>query len=142
MRRDAAPRTSTLSIRVRAPPDAPPPEVARRPRPRAFPRPTPRPRCLGLSQPWSRTCAVDAADRRPVRGAARTRAVRGVPWYGGIFAVTVTSRSSALFKHRLSPPCATPSRRPPLRPSRQACLLACILPRAPRGLRRRSSARH
>jgi hypothetical protein len=73
-----------------------------------------------------RTCAVHAADRRSVRGAARTRAGRGVPWYGSIFAVTATSRSSALFKHRSSLPRATPSHRPPLSPSRQARLPASI----------------
>jgi hypothetical protein len=32
------PRARTLGVRGRAPPDAPPPEVALRPRPRAFPR--------------------------------------------------------------------------------------------------------
>jgi hypothetical protein len=54
------------------------------------------------------------------------RSVRGAPWYGGIFAVTATSRSGALFKHHRSLPPATPSRRPPLPPSRQARLLASI----------------
>jgi hypothetical protein len=119
-------RARALGVRARAPPDAPPPEVARRPRPRAFPRPTPCPRHLGLSPPLRRTCAVHVTDRRSVRGAARTRADRGAPWYGDIFAVTATSRSSALFKHRRSLPRATPSRRLPLPPSRQARLLASI----------------
>jgi hypothetical protein len=124
--RAATPRPRARTLGVRAPPDAPPPEVACRPRPRAFPRPTLRPRRLGLSPPWRRTCAVHTADRRSVRGAACTRVGQGAPWYGGIFAVTVTSQSSALFKHRRSPPRATPSRRLPLPPSRQARLLASI----------------
>jgi hypothetical protein len=40
VRRDVALRcrARALNVRVRVPPDAPPPEVARRPRPRAFPR--------------------------------------------------------------------------------------------------------
>jgi hypothetical protein len=123
------PRARALGVRARAPPDAPPPEVAHRPRPRAFPRPTPRPRHLGLSPPLHHTCVVHAADRRSVRGAARTRVGRGAPWYDDILAVTATSWSSALFKHRRSLPCATPSRWPPLSPSRQARMLASILGR-------------
>jgi hypothetical protein len=107
------------------PPDVPPPEVVR-PLPRAFPRLTPRPRHLGFSPSLRRTCAVHAADRRSVRNAARTHAGRGAPWYDGIFAVTATSRSSALFKHCRNLLRATPSRRPPLPPSRQARLLASI----------------
>jgi hypothetical protein len=48
------------------------------------------------------------------------------PYYGGIFAITTTSQSSALFKHRRSLPRTTPSRQPPLPPSRQARLPASI----------------
>jgi hypothetical protein len=127
----ATPRPHALN--VRAPPDTPPPEVARRPRPRAFPRPTPRSRHLGpfpaprASPPLRRTSDGHAADRRSVRGAACMRAGRGAPWYGSIFAITVMSQSSALFKHRRSLPRATPSRRLPLPPSRQARLPASII---------------
>jgi hypothetical protein len=125
------PRTRALG--VRALPDAPPPEVARCPRPHAFPRLTPRPRHLDpfpaprASPPLRRTCEGHAADRRSIRGAACMRASRGAPWYGSIFAITTMSRSSALFKHRRSLPRATPSRRPPLPPSRQARLPASII---------------
>jgi hypothetical protein len=41
-----------------------------------------------------RTCAVRAVDHRSVRGPGRMHACRGAPWYGGIFAVTTTSRAS------------------------------------------------
>jgi hypothetical protein len=54
------------------------------------------PRCLEAHTPRG----SPALRRTSVRVAARTRAGRGAPWYDDIFAVTATSRSSALFKHR------------------------------------------
>jgi hypothetical protein len=103
-------------------------------------RPTPlRPRshaALGHASSQGRrrardTSAFPRATRLPAVApyVPRTRAGRGTSWYGGIFAVTATSRSSALFKHRRSFPRATPSRRPPLPPSRQARPPASILGR-------------
>jgi hypothetical protein len=116
--------------------------------PRSAPRrrvATPRPRRLGIRAPpevtSNRGCAPSAGSRSPrcleahaprgspalrrtsVRGAARTCAGRGAPWYDDIFPVTATSRSSALFKHR--------------RPSRAPCRAALAvhppwLPPAPR----------
>jgi hypothetical protein len=75
-RRCARPHARFLGIRARAPPDAPPPKLACRPRPTRLP-PGPRhaPRCLGLPTPRTspsphRTRAVHAADRRSVRGPA------------------------------------------------------------------------
>jgi hypothetical protein len=52
------------------------------------------PRRLGtrtphVSPPSRRTCVVHAADRRSVRDPSRTRAGRGAPYHGGIFAVDV-----------------------------------------------------
>jgi hypothetical protein len=102
------PRTRSLGVRARAPPNSPPPEVARRPRP-TRPRPTRlpsgwrhAPRRLGLSAPRAspsphRTRAVHEADRRSVRGpAVHTPAVERRS--------TTTSWPSSPRRHRQSSP--------------------------------------
>jgi hypothetical protein len=60
--------------------------------------------------------AVHAADRRSLRGPARTHAGRGAPYHNGIFAADVMATRAGLFKHRPLLPRAMPSR-----PCRAAC---------------------
>jgi hypothetical protein len=98
-----------------------------------------------------RTCAVRAADPRSVRGPGRTRAGRGAPYYGDIFAVTTTSRASRPYlrlpafpprpRHRRSrspprPPWPAASE-PPLRVSPTRSNRPKLLPRIYRDLRYR-----
>jgi hypothetical protein len=57
-------------------------------------------RASRVSLPSRRTCAVQAADQRSVRGSGRMHAGRGTSYHDTIFAADVMSTRAALFKHR------------------------------------------